>query len=268
MGNYHKALYDYAKGDYALVLDGDDYLIYRSYINKARRLIKENDLILVFAKQNVQIEKNNKIISDKMNNKLPQIIEGTWLFKNYPRGYSIPHLSTVYNRKYAMKIGYYNKNILSSDWESVLRLMLNKKVGFINKPVGVWRKHFNNESKSLDLDKIIKNIEYIEGPYEYVLKNNLFGKAEIDSWKTKMLKRYFLKNILKLLILKEKIKNKELLSKIKKIYGKNIYYNLIFDPRLILMTSILWNKFLTSLIFKHIIKNESFLGDLKEDQLK
>lgn len=262
VGNYHKALYNYATGDYALVLDGDDYLLDKSYINEAMRLIQKEGLILVFAKQNVKIEKSNKIILDRMNNRLPKVIDGNWLFLHYPNCFSIPHLSSLYNRKYAMKIGYYNKNILSSDWESVLRLMINKKVGFINKSIGIWRKHSTNESKSLDLNKIMKNIEYIKGPYEFCSNKKIFDKKVLDEWRSKMLKRFFIKNLIRFQLLRDGNLHKDLIKEIKN-YDKRIYDSINKDLRLIFMKNILRNKFLTKFIFKYIIKNESYLEDLK-----
>ncbi|VVB77915.1 Dolichyl N-acetyl-alpha-D-glucosaminyl phosphate 3-beta-D-2,3-diacetamido-2,3-dideoxy-beta-D-glucuronosyltransferase [uncultured archaeon] len=261
VGNYHKALYDYSTGDYALVLDGDDYLIDNDYIKNSIDLILKYNLIAVFAKQNVLLEKDKKIIEDRMNNKLPTILEGNWLFLNYYKGYSIPHLSTIYDRKYAMKIGYYNEDILSSDWESFLRLIQKNKIGFINKSIGIWRKHLNNSSKSKDLYIVFNNIKYVENSYKFALNNKLSSKKILDNWRKNMLRRNFIKNLLKFLIIKDKESHKEFNKMIKK-YDKKIYYSILFDPRFMLIKILLFNKLITKIFFKYILKNESFLEDL------
>lgn len=262
VGNYHKSLYEYASGDYALVLDGDDYLTDSSFISKAVKQIQKNNLVMIFAKQKVFIEKKKKFIEDRMNDKLPEAMKGNHLFLNYFKGYSIPHLSTLYNRRYAMSIGYYQKNILSSDWESVLRLMLNKNVGFMGSVVGVWRKHKKNESKSKKIKDIMDNVGYIEGPYNFCMRKNIFEKKVLARWRTKMLKRFFIKNIFAYLILENKDLYKELLGEIKK-YDIKIFYSLKKDLRLIFMKIILKNPFLTNLIFKYLIKQKSYLEDLR-----
>jgi glycosyltransferase involved in cell wall biosynthesis len=45
VGNYRKCLYELANGDWALILDGDDYLIDSSYISKAMSLAQADSTI-------------------------------------------------------------------------------------------------------------------------------------------------------------------------------------------------------------------------------
>ena len=53
VGNYRKALYEYASGDYALNLDGDDQLTDETFISKAIKLIngREEVKLVVACKQ-------------------------------------------------------------------------------------------------------------------------------------------------------------------------------------------------------------------------
>lgn len=260
VGNYHKALYHYATGDYVLNLDGDDYLVDPNYIKEAIDLIKKHDLIMVFANKKAYFEKDGSFVKDSINRNLPQIMKGNDLFLNSYKNIAIPHMTTLYNRQYALKIGYYTKNIISADWESVLRLILNHKVGFIDRHVGVWRKHEANESHLLDLEKILSNVEYIESPYDFALNKNISSKAKLDYWRSKMLKKYFVKNILKGMAAQNSAFVSSLLQSIKK-YDLTLYRRIAFDLRMIGLKLLTKNKRVFIFTIKHILKKESFLKD-------
>ncbi len=176
-------------------LDGDDYLTDNSFVSNAVRLIEANpQVMLVFAKAKTLFESSGVVIEDKSNSSLPSIIEGDRLFFDYPRGHTIPHLSSLYRRDLAMEVGYYTSHTLSSDWESVLKLIQGHKVGFLNECVGVWRKHPENASRSFDLEEIAKNVDYIESPYRYALEQGRLRKADLEKWRRRMLIRYFVKH--------------------------------------------------------------------------
>ena len=149
-GNYKTSLNNYASGDLALILDGDDYFTDSGYIKNAVGLFEKNpELVLVFANSITFFEPDGSFIVDKVNSGLKGIIDGNWLFINFYRGYSIPHLTCLYKRKEAVALDFYRENIQSSDWESILRLLIGHKVAYLNKCVGVWRKHGLNESLSI-----------------------------------------------------------------------------------------------------------------------
>ena len=156
VGNYRRLLYELANGDYVLNLDGDDYLLYDNYIQEATGLIKKFGTVLVFANQYMGYGNKFK----QTNMKLPAIVDGNWLFMNFLKnGIHIPHLTALYHRQSAIKADFYQKDIVSSDWHSFLRLIVGKKVGFVPKPVGVWRQLDDSESKKGDVGVFIENIE-------------------------------------------------------------------------------------------------------------
>lgn len=189
VANYRNLLFEYASGDYVLMLDGDDYLVDDEYIAKAFSLIdKEKDLCLVFADYRIDVEYSGKYLDSNM--KLPDVIDGNILFRNYlSKKIQIPHLTALYSRKKAVALDFYRKNIQSSDWESLLRLIINGRVGFIRNVIGVWRIHGRGESSQLDLEKRILNASYIDSVYEYAKSQNAFNKKELDVWRHKLLKR-------------------------------------------------------------------------------
>ncbi len=131
IANARKALYEYSSGELALHLDGDDYLIDHKYISKAVDLLEHHQLVMVFSRIKAFYEKKNILVEDKVNGDLPEIIDGNWFFLNYYKGYSMPTLTVLHDRHEAMKLGFFEKDIRSSDWESLLRLIVNHKIGFI-----------------------------------------------------------------------------------------------------------------------------------------
>ena len=260
--NYRRSFYNYVKGDYALNLDGDDYLVDRGYISKAVKLFQENeDLVLVFSNIKTYIEYNGNYIENKMNQGLPKIIDGNWLFINFFKNYSIPHLTSVHRVNDAKEIGFYRYDINGADWESQLRLMLNKKIGYINEYSGVWRKHKNNFSANLNVDDILRNTKFIDGPYEYAKSKSIFTSRELDSWRKKMLKRMFFNGFLKLIFLQPSQK-KTLLEGIKR-YDEKIYRSFVYNLNYMFLNVVGSNELLMTWVFKKIIKQESFIEDLK-----
>lgn len=184
VANYRKLLYELSNGDYVINLDGDDYFTDNKYIEKAMNLIKRNNLDLVFANQYV----GNKPTKMQLNT----IIDGNWLFLNYGKNnIHIPHLTALYNRKKALELNFYSKDIISSDWESILRFIVNSKIGFINTPVGVWRQIRQSESKSRNIEIYFKNIDtLIESINSYCI--TYFTKNELNKWNKRIIKNLLL----------------------------------------------------------------------------
>ncbi len=188
VGNYRKLLYEYASGDYVLLLDGDDYLTCPDYISKAISVFeKDGDVVLVFSNHKTLFENSGQHACADMH--LPLIMNGNWLFLNYyKKNIWIPHLTAVYNRQAALAIDFYRLDIESSDWESILRLILNKRVGFINTEAGVWRIHQSNQTSALDIEFKLKNISFIDSVSAYVSELNVFQAKELEAWKMRMLR--------------------------------------------------------------------------------
>lgn len=262
IGNFNKALYEYSTGDYALHLDGDDYLSDPGYISKAMELIKRHRLIMVFGRARSFYEKDNLFIEDKVNEDLPEIIDGNWLFLNYYKGYSIPTLTVVHDRPYAMEIGFFEKNIRSCDWEGLLKLMIGKKIGFVNRFVGVWRRHGLNYTLNQNMDVILSNVEFIESPYRFALDRKSFPTDTLILWRRRMLKRYFLQVLIRAAILKNRIQEKEGIDFLMK-YDRSVYDMIRMDPRYIAMRMIISSRKMTYFVFKHIIKQETFIKDFE-----
>lgn len=190
VSNYRKTLCEYATGKYALNLDGDDWLTNPSYISKAVEILEHNEQVaFVFGKQGRYFEESDTLLVDSNRNKdLPGIVDGNWLFLNYPKGeLSFPHLSTVYRRTDAIEVGFYTKDIVGSDSESIRRLLIDRQVGFIDEVAGVWRAHSVNESNTQDHRKHLRDLDGVESSYDYAAAAGSFDKKTLERWRRQML---------------------------------------------------------------------------------
>jgi glycosyltransferase involved in cell wall biosynthesis len=262
IGNFRKALYEYSTGDYALHLDGDDYFIDSGYIRQAMDLIDRQGLAMVFARSKSLYEKDAVLIEDKINRDLPEVIDGNWLFLNFYKGYSFPTLTAVHDRPYAMEIGFFEKSIRSTDWEGLLKLIIDKKIGFVNRFVSVWRRHGMNYTLNQDLDKILLNVEYIDSPYRFAMSRKAFSKDALDLWRRRMLKRYFVQVLLRAAITKNSAQEQGIVDFLMK-YDRAVYDSIRMDPRFIVMKIVIRSSRLTYFVFKHILKQESFIKDFE-----
>lgn len=259
VGNYRKLLYELAEGDFVLMLDGDDYLCRDTYISEAMQMAEQHNLQIVFANKIAYFEKDGSFVKDTCNNKLPSILDGNWLFMNYWRGYKIAHMSSLYSRKEAMRVGYYQKDIISSDWESVLKLILNKKVGYINQYIGVWRKHSQNQGRSFSPAALMQNAEYIESPYAYAMSLDNADVDELMVWRRNMLMKYFESLIVDLALRGMKNELSQLQIEIEK-YDIQIKKLIDRDFKMIAFNVIRQNKWLAYYSMK-LLGHESYARD-------
>ena len=259
IGNFKKALYEYSTGELALHLDGDDYLTDSHYISEAVEMMDRHGLIMVFGRSRLFYEWDHTLVADKVNRDLPSVMDGNWLFLNYYKGYSLTSQTVLHDRKKAMEVGFYDYNIRSMDWENLLKLMIGEKVGFINRFVGVWRRHESGVTFKQDLDLDLQNVAYIESPYRYALSIRAFPPDTLLRWRRRMLKRYFVQIIVGALLMKNNLHEKGIIDYLK-ANEKDVYHSILLDPRFAaLRLSILWSRSLTYFVFKHVLKQESFI---------
>ena len=134
VGNYHQALYIRAQGDWVLMLDGDDFLIDTHFITDAMTgVLARKDV--VFAQGGGEIRLQTADGTQALQSvRLPDIAgdcgwqDGAEYVRRFPSKRRFLHLATLYNREMALKLGFYEQDLLSSDLESLLRLALHGKV--------------------------------------------------------------------------------------------------------------------------------------------
>lgn len=143
-GNYRNLLFNYASGDFVVNLDGDDYYIDPDFISDAVKLIYRYDNVIMVVARALTKEGDKEQSSCMASN---EIATGREILQRLPNSkYLVMHLAVIYSRKHAIDIGFYRSPALSSDWESIYRLALRGNTCYLNKKVGVWRIHENNET--------------------------------------------------------------------------------------------------------------------------
>lgn len=192
-GNYRKCLFELARGDWAIILDGDDYFSDTGYLSKAMKAaLAEPDIDLVFANATRVRDDLDGLqqFRDRENHDLPPVMRGSDLFMLLASNkITLFHNTCLYKRDKAIALDFYRENIISSDWESLHRYILNGKVAFIDESVAVWRIHGDNVSKNMSADDRIANLRSIVGPYLHAKSLGLFPDASLRSWFEQRLER-------------------------------------------------------------------------------
>jgi len=199
--NWRKALYTYATGDWALMLSDDDYLLDNSYISKAIDLTEsDKEIVLVFANYKIHYDDRNTFKCT--NIKLPVIMDGKWAFwnfwtRNFP---GIGNLTALFDRKKALELDAFGRDIISPDTELWFKLLLIGKIGFLKDVVAVYRLHGDNQILKVDLDKRFKDIEGITEGARFAMTLGL-NKHKVEAWQKRLTKN-LLKNTLHLVLKK------------------------------------------------------------------
>lgn len=221
--NYKYLLYEKANGEWVINLDGDDYFEDPTFIEKAIKAInKTPDVAFVFAKQIIlKLSDNNRIYN---TNDYDEVIDGNWLFVNSVfKNIDIPHLATLYNRKKALEIGFYNENNISTDRESLLKLSINNKVLFLNLNAGCWVHHNDNASQNMNFTDVIENLKMYDRLYMFASEHTNMNKFYLFVWKK--IAQY--KGIYGYIVAHNKIKIKKILLELIKIDPILFFFTLI-----------------------------------------
>jgi glycosyltransferase involved in cell wall biosynthesis len=181
--NYRKLLYEYAMGDWAMMLDGDDYYIDNNYLSQAANWISENENIVLVNAGHLLIDENNntKTSLPIVNENIIQ--SGTEIFTNFLK--IGQHSTCIYDRMLAMKLNFYNLNSMGTDTDGLMRLSLHGNVVYLKNIVVIWLIHTqNNTFKASEAIKQMHEMKFIDSIYNYAI--NFIGKAEAKKWKYKM----------------------------------------------------------------------------------
>jgi glycosyltransferase involved in cell wall biosynthesis len=191
VANYHKALYEYATGDWAINLDGDDYFTDKSFISTAIEIIRSlNDEKIIVYQGNHDINRIIKAIpACERINEDSILVEGPAYFLNYYKVLNFNHCATMYKRSEALKLNFYSFNCLFTDFNSVAKLFVTGRVLLSQKKVAVWYQHESNKSATLDGKKIKDELAAINELAEFAAL--YLPSKPVQKWRIKM-KGYFL----------------------------------------------------------------------------
>lgn len=196
VANYRKLLAE-ATGEWVLMLDADDYLTNGDYIAHAMRLASSDPaVVLVIGKA---LSGGRVETAELLNAAIQEsaVVDGSEFFLSYPalRAPVPLHLSCLYRRDRALDVHFYREDILSSDFESLYRLMLGHKIGVLNEVSGLWRQHKNNASKSIRYRDVARNLRMFKRTYAHARALRIFPNAVLNHWLNDALALYFVNNV-------------------------------------------------------------------------
>jgi glycosyltransferase involved in cell wall biosynthesis len=231
--NRRQALLSYATGDWAILLDDDDYLVDNSYISKAMSLRKKNtDIVLIHANFRIVNEKTGYL--KDIYKKLPEITDGKWMFINYKYAVkgtiNYDQLTVLFNRATAISVDPFSDNFLSCDRECFLKISLHGKVGFISDIVSIYRLHDGNiSSTKSDINKFFNSMRAVTDPYKYANQLNIFTEKDLEKWRKRMIRESC-----EIVLSWQLLKAEHRVDYIKK-FSKKLYHEYPFA-----LTSFLW----------------------------
>ncbi|WP_419393373.1 glycosyltransferase [Cytobacillus praedii] len=181
--NVMQAFYNYAKGEYVIFIDHDDYLIDNSFIDKAVKILNENSNLSMVAANCYFLNEDTGDVN-AVGFKEDEIINGRDYFLNYKQGKYCninSGLTNVFRRDNAISMGCFKELSYCKDLFYHLKLLLTGDVAVLKDYVGVYTLHNNNISKSLPLEFDFTTIKELKHIKEYCL-NNGFTNEEMDKW--------------------------------------------------------------------------------------
>ena len=167
VANYRKLLYEIAKGDWVVMLDGDDYYIDNNYISKAIGIIKQNPSVLLVGAgiqvldENAGHTRENKLVEADI------VFDGKDVIR---KKLSLPnHQTDIYLRAAALELNFYRSPSTGSDSESLFRLCLRGQVAYLSCIAAVWRVHKQNATFNHDINSQIRELNFIDSVYKDAL---------------------------------------------------------------------------------------------------
>lgn len=196
VGNYRHALYRLIHGRWALNLDGDDYLCDPSFISRAVAALQaREDIVLAFAATYDVID---GVPVAGLVQRHPPLLEGSEVVRHYAAIYRkrrpvvfIPHQTAVYDVAAARAMDFYRCDILSADLESLLRLIVGRKIAFVEGTVACWRHHGANATARPDAATLLRNFGVVDGVYAHLERNGVWTARVRQDWRTEMVRAKF-----------------------------------------------------------------------------
>jgi glycosyltransferase involved in cell wall biosynthesis len=178
--NYKKLLFEYAIGDWAILLDGDDYYIENHFISKAMKWIKENEKVVMVAAGHLVTDETKGSESIEVLTTVDKCFDGKEIF--YQKIKLGQHSTNLYNRKLAMDLDFYRLESMASDSEGLYRLCLHGDLVYLSNIVVIWRLHTqNNTFKAKEVIRQMNEMIFIDHVYQYALK--FIDQASAKSWR-------------------------------------------------------------------------------------
>lgn len=183
--NYRQALRFHARGEWVLMLDGDDYLTDHTFVREAwQSLQRYTQHRVVFAQAGHVVRTLNSPFGVE---EIPTIADteqllsgGEYLRFVFQTGL-FSHLGTLFHRNLALENQAYSQSIISSDLESMLRLAIEGHVLLLRRVAGCWRQHSANTSSSITVSDIADNIRFLRTITDQAIERQLLTRSAVEA---------------------------------------------------------------------------------------
>ena len=178
-------------------------------------------------------------------------MEGTRYFlEKYPK-FPITLFSRMLVKRSVMEEidkSLFSGHIISLDELVSLRALLKGNVTYEKSAICMHRLHPKGYSRTIDINVLCEDLEYVMNPYRYAFEHNIIRRAELESWKNLMVKKNARGTITKLISSYEYVNIKKYWLS---LYEKHrcIAIRALFSPRIII-------KFIKSLFKSRSLENE------------
>lgn len=179
-----------AKGELSVILCDDDYFLDEQYIDNAVKLFKKYDGVYLVITDCV----SGRLDTDHRTYLgLNEYVNGLTFFRNFwTKNFKIPVISNVFKTSKALELdSFKDSEILYSDIELWLKLMLVGDVGYIAFPSVYYDFHGENIVSNLSKYQLIKNARFIKN-IRLFMENNECDSALIKDWTSKFVIKYIL----------------------------------------------------------------------------
>ena len=229
VANYWSTLYVLARGEWVVNLDGDDYYIDNTFISEAVKLFLQDPKILVVSAGCKTVTPTREII-----NRVPslKLLNGIQVLENLTNSdYHFNHMTSLYHRQSAIDCGFYRLDLLSSDWESLYRLISFGKVAYLDKTVGVWNIHGTNDSLSTKWNELFGNLIIWDSIYDVAVQNGMDRNRAAKS-KHNIIKFIAYQNLSAIFSRADYTSAVRYLNSVR-MTNKKLFYSLLFNYKII-----------------------------------
>ena len=180
--NYHNLLFNLSDGDWAVNLDGDDYYIDSRWVSEGIEKAIHNENIVLILADRYKERKGFRFKQEAADSKYG-VLDGTEYFLNfYKKEHAFFHLTSLYNREEALKRNFYTYPALSSDVNSLLKLIAGKKIYHLKTCAASWCDHGGNSSTTSKIEDLVNNLSFIEDVYNDYKERDVTSRNSLDLW--------------------------------------------------------------------------------------
>jgi glycosyltransferase involved in cell wall biosynthesis len=185
VANYRKGIAEHARGDWALMLDGDDYLTDPSFITRAWEAVRRRKgRKILFAQAGHRVcyrdRKEPEVdILPPMEGPEKILSGGDYINFVFETNF-FTHLGILFDRQEAVRKGCYTADVISSDMDSFLRLALEGEVILLNTIAGCWVQHGKNTSSRPVLSDIPATTRIFRQIAQSAVERGLASKAQLE----------------------------------------------------------------------------------------